>query len=112
MMGSTLGTLCGAFMGADVSELAMGLWGYNSALTSMAIGVFFVHSTPTLALSAGGAAATAAVFGAMKTVFGAYGAPALTLPFCTAVSACYFLGNQIPGLQYAKSPHSPEKNSV
>eukprot|EP00980_Cylindrotheca_fusiformis_P028283 scaffold22589_cov138-Cylindrotheca_fusiformis.AAC.46 len=112
LMGSTLGTLCGAFMGADVSELAMGLWGYNSALTSMAIGVFFVHSTPTLALSAGGAAATAAVFGAMKSVFGAYGAPALTLPFCTAASACYYLGKQIPALQYAKAPHSPEKNSA
>jgi urea transporter len=111
-MGSVVGTAIGAFSGADVSELAMGLWGYNSALTSMAVGVFFVNSTPAVALSAGGAAATAAVFGAMKTVFGAYGAPCLTLPFCTTMSACYLLRNQITGLTLASSPHSPEKNSA
>jgi urea transporter len=96
----------------DTSELAMGLWGFNSALTSMAVGVFFVHSTPTMVLSAGGAAATAAVFGAMKTVFGAYGAPCLTLPFCVTMSACYLLRDCVPGLTLASSPHSPEKNTI
>ena len=78
----------------------------------MAVGVFFVNSTPAVALSAGGAAATAAVFGAMKTVFGAYGAPCLTLPFCTTMSACYVLRKHIPGLQLAKAPHSPEQNTA
>lgn len=108
--GSALGTVCGFLMGADVSELGMGLWGFNSALTSMAVGTFFVHSAPAVALSAGGAAATAAVFGAMKSVCGAYGVPCLTLPFCFTMSACYMLHKQIPGLALAKSPHSPEKN--
>jgi urea transporter len=108
--GSVIGTLVGALVGADVLELSMGLWGFNSALTSMAVGTFFVHSTPVLALSAGGAAATAAAFGAMKTVFGAYGVPCLTLPFCFTMSACYLLHKQIPGLMLAKNPHSPEKN--
>lgn len=112
IMGSAIGSLMGGILGADLSELAMGLWGFNSALTSMAVGVFFVHSTPTIALSAGGAAATAAVFGALQTIFGAYGAPCLTLPFCTTMSACYVLHKQIPGkLQLAKNPHSPEKNA-
>ena len=78
----------------------------------MAVGVFFVNSTPALALSAGGAAATAAVFGAMKTVFGAYGAPCLTLPFCLTMSSLYVLRKHIPGLQLASSPHSPEKNTA
>ena len=32
-MGSTIGTLVGGFSGAEMSELAMGLWGFNSALT-------------------------------------------------------------------------------
>lgn len=112
VMGSALGSVVGAFSGADMSELAMGLWGFNSALTSMAVGVFFVNSTPAIALSAGGAIGTAAVFGAMKTVFGAYGAPCLTLPFCTTMSACYLLQKHVPGLQLASSPHSPEKNKV
>lgn len=110
--GSCVGMLVGASLGAPLSELSMGLWGYNSALTSMAVGVFFVHSTPAIALSAGGAAATASLFGAMKTIFGAYGAPCLTLPFCFTMSACYMLQKQIPGLVFAKNPHSPEKNSA
>jgi urea transporter len=111
LAGSAIGTLAGAFLAADSTEIAMGLWGFNSALTSMAVGTFFVHSTAAMALSAGGAGATAILFGAMKTVFGAYGAPCLTLPFCFTMSACYVLHRQIPGLVLAKSPHSPEKNS-
>jgi urea transporter len=110
--GSCVGMLVGASLGAPLSDLSMGLWGYNSALTSMAVGVFFVHSAPAIALSAGGAAATASLFGAMKTIFGAYGAPCLTLPFCFTMSACYLLQKQIPGLVFAKNPHSPEKNSA
>lgn len=108
--GSTTGTLMGALGGAPLEELTMGLYGFNSALTSMAVGVFFVHSTPSLVLSAGGAAATASLFGAMKTVFGAYGAPCLTLPFCFTMSACYLLQKHVPGLVLATNPHSPEKN--
>ena len=108
--GSTMGTLMGALGGASLEELTMGLYGFNSALTSMAVGVFFVHSTPSLVLSAGGAAATASLFGAMKTVFGAYGAPCLTLPFCLTMSACYLLQKHVPGLVLATNPHSPEKN--
>ena len=63
--GSAMGTLVGAMSGSPLEELTMGLYGFNSALTSMAVGVFFVHSTPTILLSAGGAAATAFMFGAM-----------------------------------------------
>lgn len=110
--GSALGMVTGAFFGAPLPELAAGLWGFNSALTSMAIGVFFVHSTPTMILSAGGAVATAATFGFMKVVFGAYSAPCLTLPFCFTMSACYLSHKQVPSLVLAASPHSPEKNAV
>jgi len=110
--GSTLGTLVGALSGASLEELGMGLYGFNSALTSMAVGVFFVHSTPTMLLSAGGAAATASLFGAMKTVFGVYGSPCLTLPFCFTMSGCYMLQKHVPGLVFARSPHSPEKNKI
>ena len=107
-----MGTLVGALGGAPLEELTMGLWGFNSCLTSMAVGVFFVHSTPTVLLSAGGAAATASLFGTMKTVFGAYGSPCLTLPFCVTMSACYLLQRQVPALVLAKAPHSPEKNET
>eukprot|EP00525_Craspedostauros_australis_P008326 CAMPEP_0198127278 /NCGR_PEP_ID=MMETSP1442-20131203/46809_1 /TAXON_ID= /ORGANISM="Craspedostauros australis, Strain CCMP3328" /LENGTH=66 /DNA_ID=CAMNT_0043787227 /DNA_START=35 /DNA_END=235 /DNA_ORIENTATION=- len=63
-----------------------------------------------MVLSAGGAAATAGLFGAFKTMFGAVGAPCLTLPFCITMSASYLLGGRVPGLVLAKEPHSPEKN--
>ena len=108
--GSTMGTLVGAMSGAPLEELAMGLYGFNSALTSMAVGVFFVHSTPSLVLSAGGAAATASLFGAMKAVFGAYGSPCLTLPFCITMSGLYLMQKHVPGLVLASNPHSPEEN--
>lgn len=110
--GSAIGTLVGATSGAPLADLTMGLYGFNSALTSMAVGVFFVHSTPAMLLSAGGAAATASLFGAMSTVVGAYGSPCLTLPFCLTMSSCYLLHRQVPGLLLASNPHSPEKNKV
>jgi urea transporter len=109
--GSTLGCLVGLLFGADPSDVIYGLWGYNSALASMAVGTFFVHSREAIALSAGSAAASAALFGALQPVFGGLGAPCLTLPFCAVSSACYLLDGQIPGLKLAKEPHSPEKNA-
>mmetsp|Transcript_17264 Transcript_17264/g.31352 ORF Transcript_17264/g.31352 Transcript_17264/m.31352 type:complete len:355 (-) Transcript_17264:101-1165(-) len=108
--GSATGCLVGLLSGADLSDVCMGLWGYNSALASMAVGTFFVNSRQTMVLSASSAAASAALFGAMQTLFGEFGAPCLTLPFCTVASACYLLEGHIPGLKLAKEPHSPEKN--
>jgi urea transporter len=109
--GSTLGCLVGLLFGADSSDVIIGLWGYNSALASMAVGTFFVHSREAIALSAGSAAASAALFGELQPVFGGLGAPCLTLPFCAVSSACYLLEGQIQGLKLAKEPHSPEKNA-
>ena len=108
LLGASMGALTGAALGADASQLAIGLWGFNSALTSLGVGVFFVHSSTAVAVSAGGAVATAALFGALQQVFGAFYAPCLTLPFCIAMSGCYLL--KMPGLRLAKNPHSPEKN--
>lgn len=110
LMGSSIGALSGACMGADVSELGMGLWGFNSALTSVGVGVYYCHSKSTVALSAGGAVATAALFGALKTVFTIWDAPCLTLPFCITMCGCYLLKDAIPGLVLASNPHSPETN--
>jgi urea transporter len=111
LLGSSIGAATGALMlGADMSSLTMGLYGFNSALTSLGVGVFFVHSPQVMALSAVGAVATAAVFGAMSTVFGTYGSPCLTLPFCLTMSGCYLLAETMPGLRLAHAPHSPEQN--
>ena len=108
--GSAIGCFVGLLYG-NVDDVIYGLWGYNSALASMAVGTFFVHSREAVALSAGSAAASAALFGALQPVFGAFGAPCLTLPFCAVASACYLLDGQVSGLKLAKEPHSPEKNA-
>ena len=108
--GSVAGCLVGLVLGADLNDVALGLWGYNSALSSMAVGTFFVHSRQTMVLSASSALASAALFEGMQTLFGTYGIPCLTLPFCTVASACYLLERQIPGLKLASDPHSPEEN--
>ena len=108
--GSITGCVVGLLSGADLNDVALGLWGYNSALSSMAVGTFFVHSHQTMALSASSAVASAALFGGMQMLSGSYGIPCLTLPFCTVASACYLLEGQIPGLKLATDPHSPEKN--
>jgi len=108
--GSAVGCLVGLLSGAPLSDVSAGLWGYNSALASMAVGVFFVESRESLVLSGTCAAAAASLFGGLSTAFGTYGAPCLTLPFCAVASAAYLLEGHVPGLRLAKEPHSPEKN--
>ena len=100
--------------GADMTAMTDGLWGYNSALASMAVGVFYVNAASTIVLSAVSAAGAAALFGLLGPIFDAYGGvPCLTVPFCTVASATYILGKGgSPGLKHAKDPHSPEKNGV
>jgi urea transporter len=134
LMGSAVGSLTGLVCtgGAAMTDVTAGLWGFNSALTSMGIAVFMVHSSPAskynndhisekimmekndnalLLVSMGGAVASASVFGALQKVFGTVlGAPCLTLPFCITMSGCYLLTGRIPGLELAESPHSPERN--
>eukprot|EP00521_Asterionellopsis_glacialis_P014078 CAMPEP_0195294050 /NCGR_PEP_ID=MMETSP0707-20130614/14070_1 /TAXON_ID=33640 /ORGANISM="Asterionellopsis glacialis, Strain CCMP134" /LENGTH=368 /DNA_ID=CAMNT_0040354927 /DNA_START=192 /DNA_END=1295 /DNA_ORIENTATION=+ len=110
LLGSSIGSFTAIVLGADASDIGMGLWGFNSALTSLGVGVFFVNTPQAMALSAGGAATTAALFGALKVVFGGIGAPCLTLPFCFTMSGLYMMKDAIPGLTLARNPHSPEKN--
>jgi urea transporter len=118
LMGSTIGSLMGALVyQAPLSNVAAGLWGYNAALTSLGVGVFFIPSWQTTALSVTGAMATSAVFGAMLPTFTA--TPCLTLPFCITMSACWMLGTPsvqrsvlVPGLILSANPHSPETNAL
>ena len=115
--GASMGCLVGYYAssgGADMTAITDGLWGYNSALASMAVGVFYVNAASTIVLSAVSAAGAAALFGLLGPIFDTYGGvPCLTVPFCTVASATYILGKGgIPGLKHAKDPHSPEKNGV
>eukprot|EP00320_Phaeocystis_rex_P021107 CAMPEP_0119084100 /NCGR_PEP_ID=MMETSP1178-20130426/128325_1 /TAXON_ID=33656 /ORGANISM="unid sp, Strain CCMP2000" /LENGTH=329 /DNA_ID=CAMNT_0007067033 /DNA_START=112 /DNA_END=1102 /DNA_ORIENTATION=- len=113
LLGAAIGSAVGVAMGAPALEITAGLWGFNSALTSLAVSVFYVSSPASVALSAAGAATSAVVFGGIKTAFAASCAtPALTLPFCAVASACHLLHDGVAGLQLAAAPHSPERNSA
>lgn len=110
LVGSATGSAVGALVGADSAEIAHGLWGFNPALTSLAVAVFFTPTRQSAALAVGGAAATAVAFGAAKAVCGSFAAPALTVPFCAVATMCYLLAGRMPGLALAAAPHSPERN--
>lgn len=114
LIGSSVGALTGvaSISGLNFCDIEAGLYGFNSCLTSLGVGVFFVHSPQAVLLSVGGSAVTAGLFGALKTVFGdVFMVPCLTLPFCASMTGCYLLGLAgIPGLNLASNPHSPEKN--
>lgn len=116
--GSAIGCIAGyTCFGADPVHVASGLWGYNSALVSMAVSAFFVNNARADVLGGAGAFGTAGLFGAMQVAMGAsgiagLGVPCLTLPFCVGASLCYTLPGVIPGLILAEAPHSPEKNEA
>lgn len=112
LSGSAIGAVTAYVVGADAEEVEEGIWGFNPALTALAVSVFFVPlGLPYAVLAVGGAAAAAVSFiGFKATVFGAIQAPCLTLPFCAVASCCYLLGGRVPGLVRARVPHSPEAN--
>jgi urea transporter len=118
LLGSTIGCMMGSLVyHAPMTDVAAGLWGYNAALTSLGVGVFFVPTWQCTALTATGAIATSAVFGAFQPAFTS--TPCLTLPFCITMSLCWLLGTPsthktilVPGLLLSSNPHSPEKNTL
>ena len=113
LAGSCIGVGTALACGAPSAEIAAGLWGFNPALTGLAVSVFFVPSMQSYALAGGSAAATAVLFGGAKAAMGsAFAVPALTLPFCAVAAANHLLcQSQVPGLVFAAAPHSPEKNA-
>jgi urea transporter len=83
ILGSLLGMLTGLALGANGVAIWNGLWGFNSFDACLAIGgVFYVLTWRSGILAAGCAIATAVLFGALAALFGPWGLPALTLPFC------------------------------
>ena len=112
LAGSCVGVGTALACGAPAADIGAGLWGFNPALTALAVSVFFVPNASSYALATGGACATSLIFGGVKgTMAGVAGVPALTLPFCAAAIGCHLLGQSgAMGLALAASPHSPERN--
>lgn len=112
LLGSCVGVGTALAIGAAPAEIGAGLWGFNPALTALAVSVFFVPSTQSYALATGSSAATAVLFGGAKVAMGtAFGVPALTLPFCAVAAGNHLIAmGGARGLVLAAAPHSPEKN--
>jgi len=92
LIGSTLGMLTGMALGADGVAIYNGLWGFNSYDAALAIaGVFYVLTWRSALLSTACAIFTALLFGALSSIFGPWGLPALTLPFCFGTLAFVLL---------------------
>jgi urea transporter len=73
----------GLVLGGEGLSEYHGLWGYNAMVAAEAIvGVFLVFSWSTVIYGLACAAATTVLYAALAVLTGAYGVPALTLPFC------------------------------
>ena len=120
IMGSAIGSAIGVGLwDVPLTDITNGLWGYNSALSSMAVGVFWTHSASTVALSATSAGLTAVLFGAVSSSQLMGDLPCFTLPFCITMTATHIVmrnaavdGSKgiVPTL--ADAPHSPEQNTT
>ncbi|CAJ1429754.1 unnamed protein product [Effrenium voratum] len=109
--GSLLGNLTAMFSGCDMEEVMDGLWGYNAALTSLAVGIFFVPlGREYYALACAGAVAATGATAVCKALLAKALLPPMTVPFCAVASGCFLLGNRLPGLKLARTPVSPEIN--
>lgn len=110
--GSSVGSAIGAVLDAPAADIAAGLWGYNPALSALAVSVFFVPTPAAGALALGSSAAAAGIFSIAAPAFAAtFATPCLTVPFCTAAIGAHMLAGRLPGLVLAVSPHSPERNT-
>lgn len=82
IIGSVIGVVMPLLLGADVSVIKMGLYGFNSVLTVMAIGwVFLKPSTLTTCLAVLAGILTIVCHAALGNFLAPIGLPGLTFPF-------------------------------
>jgi urea transporter len=100
LLGSAIGGLIGLALGADGFAIYHGLWGYNSFITAVAIGGFFLVPTWRSVIYGLAAAVAAAILnGALMVIMGGWGVPSLTLSFCITTIAFLLIRDATPLLQ-------------
>lgn len=89
LLGSGVAAFTAWVLGVDGYEVSLGLWGYNSILTCIAIGGGVGFCQPgwkATALASFAAAATVMIQGGMRAMMEtSFGVGCLTLPFCLVV---------------------------
>ncbi|XP_067105828.1 urea transporter 1-like isoform X1 [Osmerus mordax] len=99
ILGSAAGSLAGLALAAPRQEIYSGLWGYNSALSCIAIGGMFYALTWQAHLLAITCAFFCAYLGsAFANVVSVWGLPACTWPFCLSTLTFLLLSSGIRAL--------------
>jgi urea transporter len=89
-------------LGAAEPAIRSGAFGFNGALTMIAlVGVFYRPSVASVVYALLAAVASAVVFAAVSAAFAPVGMPALTLPFVLVVWVFVLAGPLFPRLQPA-----------
>ncbi len=100
LAGSLIGLLVGWGMGAAEPALRAGAFGFNPALTGIAIGgVFFTVGRSSSVYAMLAAVATAIVFAGVSAALEPLGMPALTAPFVIVVWLFVLAGPLFPNLK-------------
>lgn len=111
VVGSGVGLLTAVAFGVDGYTTYHGIWGYNAALTAMALGGFFVVLTRrTLCLAILGAIITATVQGCIAAMFQPWGVPPFTIPFCLVTILFLAASESIFWVHRVAAPTVPENH--
>lgn len=80
--GSVIGALTGYALGASASDIGLGLFGFNSSLTAIALGsIFLAPGRRAIELTAFAAIITVVFQSTLETALKPFELPAMTLPF-------------------------------
>eukprot|EP00051_Salpingoeca_urceolata_P008687 m.108037 g.108037 ORF g.108037 m.108037 type:complete len:505 (+) comp15878_c0_seq2:240-1754(+) len=111
--GSTLGCLTAICLGAPAAQVTKGLWGYNPALSTEAIGGVFFELGSTSGFLAGLAGvATTLVHGAVVAALAPVGMPAITFPAAITSVLFALAGGSMPSVEVIPLQHvtTPEQH--
>ncbi|XP_074546689.1 urea transporter 2-like [Halichoeres trimaculatus] len=99
MMGSAVGVLSGLALAAPHTDIYSGLWGYNSALSCIAIGgVFYVLTWQTHVLAVTCAFFCAYMTAAISKLMSVLALPACTWPFCLSTLIFLLISSEIQAI--------------
>ncbi|XP_034048755.1 urea transporter 1-like isoform X1 [Thalassophryne amazonica] len=98
-LGSAIGMLSGLALAAPHQDIYSGLWGYNSALSCIAIGgVFYVLTWQTHLLALTCALFCAYMASALSNLMSLFSLPACTWPFCLSTLVFLLVSSEIPAM--------------
>ncbi|XP_069025783.1 urea transporter 1-like isoform X2 [Embiotoca jacksoni] len=113
MLGSAAGIFTGFALAAPHRDIYSGLWGYNSALSCIAIGgVFYVLTWQTHLLAIICALFSAYMTSATSKLMSVLALPACTWPFCLSTLIFLLISSEIPAICRLPLPvvSYPEEN--